>query len=38
VELEDLETKKKRLSLIRELHRPLDHEELSKHAMKVQEA
>ena len=37
VDVEDLETKKKRLQLIRDMHRPLDHQELSQHAMKVQE-
>ena len=29
VEIEDLETKKKRLQLIRDMHRPLDHQDLS---------
>jgi hypothetical protein len=37
VELEDLETKKKRLSVIREMYKPIDHKELDQHAMKVAE-
>ena len=37
VELEDLETKKKRLSLIRDMYKPIDHKEIDQHAMKVQE-
>jgi hypothetical protein len=35
--LEDLETKKKRLSVIREMYKPIDHKELDQHAMKVAE-
>ena len=36
-ELEDLETKKKRLSLIRDMYKPIDHKEIDQHAMKVAE-
>lgn len=33
--LSELETKKKKLAEIRELHKPLDHNEIEKHAKYV---
>ena len=33
-EVGDLETKKRKLQLIRDLHKPLDHKELYEHSIK----
>lgn len=33
--MQDLEEKKKRLQMIRDLHKPLNHKDLTKHSKKV---